>query len=152
MDQLHAEYKLIFVCLKSRNGIPHPLQMNPESNVCVLCPPCMPREITSHLTAPPSSVSMEMGFTTSTIVLNCRGEGDRAITSITLASNTKTLLTNTKGHLQAPPHRPMCTSDWLCFLLLSLWQYFQPVFNELTLFENLMNIAALDTCSEHCCT
>lgn len=129
-DQLDTESKLLFVCLKSKNGNPHPLQMNTESNVCVLCPPCMPHEITSHLTAPPFSVSMEMGFTSSTIVLNCRGEGDRAITSITLASNTKTLLTNTKGHLQATPHWLMCTSDWLGFLLLSLWQCFQPVVSE----------------------
>lgn len=129
-DQLDPENKLVFLCLKSENGIPHPLQMNTESNVCVLCSPCMPRKITSHLTAPPSSVSMEMGFTSSTIVLNCRRKGDRAITSITLASNTKTLLTNTKGHLQATPHWAMCTSDWLCFLLLSLWQCFHPVVSE----------------------
>lgn len=73
---------------------------------------------------------MEMGFTSSTIVLNCRGEGDRAITSIILASNTKMILANAKGHLQATPHWPMCTSDWLCFLLLSLWLCFEPVVNE----------------------
>lgn len=135
-----------------RNVIPHPLQMNTESNVCVLCPPYVPREITSHVTGPPSSISMEMGFTSSTTLLNCRRER-RPSRALLLPPTQKNVTHEHRrkfvGHSSlAARHTPIGCLFFFCYCLYGSAFVKQSMKFENECLESLQTFCVWQICSE----